>query len=84
MLKDIREELKELRLLYQELVEKHLPVEEPSEEDTTAPTIVINYPLNDTIFGEDAPTFNLTIYDLSLNISWFTINDNEQNTFSQL
>lgn len=36
VLKDIREELKELRLLYKELVEKHLPVEEPSEEERKA------------------------------------------------
>jgi len=28
VLKDIREELKEFSLLYKELVEKHLPVEE--------------------------------------------------------
>lgn len=36
VLKDIREELKELRLLYKELVEKLLPVEEPSEEERKA------------------------------------------------
>jgi len=36
VLKDIREELKELRLLYKELVEKLLPVEESSEEERKA------------------------------------------------
>ena len=36
VLKDIREELKELRLLYKELVEKLIPVEEPTEEEKKA------------------------------------------------
>ena len=36
VLKDIREELRELRLLYKELVEKLIPVEEPSEEERKA------------------------------------------------
>ena len=33
VLKDIREELKELRLLYKELAEKLIPVEEPTAEE---------------------------------------------------
>lgn len=36
VLKDIKEELKELRLLYKELVEKLIPVEEPTEEERKA------------------------------------------------
>jgi len=36
VLKDIREELKELRLLYKELVEKLIPVEEPTQEEREA------------------------------------------------
>jgi len=36
VLKGIREELKELRLLYKELVEKLIPVEEPTEEERKA------------------------------------------------
>ena len=36
MLKDIREELKELRVLYKELVEKLIPVEEPTSEEKRA------------------------------------------------
>ena len=36
VLKDIREELKELRLLYKELVEKLIPVEEPTKEERAA------------------------------------------------
>jgi hypothetical protein len=36
VLKDIRDELKELRLLYKELVEKLLVVEEPTEEERKA------------------------------------------------
>ncbi len=48
----------------------------PSEEDTDPPSIILNYPLEGAIFGVDAPTFNLTIYDLSLNMSWYTIGTN--------
>jgi len=36
VLKDIREELKELRLLYKELIEKLIPVEEPTREERKA------------------------------------------------
>jgi len=36
VLKDIREELKELRLLYKELVEKLILVEEPTREERKA------------------------------------------------
>jgi hypothetical protein len=36
VLKDIREELKELRLLYKELVEKLIPTEEPTSEEKKA------------------------------------------------
>jgi len=36
VLKDIREELKELRLLYKELVEKLVPLEEPTKEERKA------------------------------------------------
>jgi len=36
VLKDIREELKELRLLYKELVEKLILVEEPTREERRA------------------------------------------------
>ena len=35
-MKDIREELKELRILYKELVEKLIPVEEPTSEEKRA------------------------------------------------
>lgn len=36
MLKDIKEELKELRVLYKELVEKLIPVEESTSEEKRA------------------------------------------------
>lgn len=36
VLEDIREELKEIKLLYKELVEKLLPTEEPTEEEKKA------------------------------------------------
>jgi hypothetical protein len=36
VLKDIREQLKELRILYKDLVEKLIPVEEPTSEEKRA------------------------------------------------
>jgi hypothetical protein len=36
ILKEIREELKEIKLLYKELVEKLVPVEEPLEDEKEA------------------------------------------------
>lgn len=36
VLKDIRNELRELRVLYKELVEKLIPVEEPASEEKRA------------------------------------------------
>ena len=36
VLEDIREELKEIKLLYKELVEKLVPTEEPTEEEKKA------------------------------------------------
>ena len=36
VLKDIKEELEELRLMYKELIEKLIPVEEPTEEEKRA------------------------------------------------
>jgi hypothetical protein len=36
VLKDIRKELEELRLLYKELVEKLIPTEQPTPEEKTA------------------------------------------------
>lgn len=36
VLEDIREELKEIKLLYKELVEKLIPIEEPTKEEKKA------------------------------------------------
>ena len=36
VLEDIREELKEIKLLYRELVEKLVPIEEPTKEEKKA------------------------------------------------
>ena len=38
VLKDIREELRELRLLYKQLVDKLVPLEEPTREERKAIT----------------------------------------------
>ncbi|MFX0075883.1 MAG: nitrous oxide reductase family maturation protein NosD [Candidatus Hermodarchaeota archaeon] len=42
--------------------------------DDTNPTISINSPSGGTLFGNDAPTYNLNIFDLNLNMSWYTLN----------
>ena len=36
VLEDIREELKEIKLLYKELIEKLIPTEEPTQEEKKA------------------------------------------------
>ena len=36
VLKDIRQELKELRMLYKQLIEKLIPTEEPTKEERQA------------------------------------------------
>jgi hypothetical protein len=36
VLEDIREELKEIKLLYKEIVEKLVPIEEPTKEEKKA------------------------------------------------
>ena len=43
------------------------------EKDVTNPTIALNSPIGGTVFGSDAPQFNLTIFDLNLHDAWYTI-----------
>ena len=42
-------------------------------KDATSPIITLNSPLGGTIFGSNAPEFNLTIYDSHLHDAWYTI-----------
>jgi parallel beta-helix repeat protein len=42
--------------------------------DDTNPTISINTPSGGSLFGIDAPSYNLNIFDLNLNKSWYTLN----------
>ncbi|MBY8992462.1 MAG: right-handed parallel beta-helix repeat-containing protein [Candidatus Lokiarchaeota archaeon] len=42
--------------------------------DDINPTISIISPSGGTLFGTDAPTYNLDIFDLNLNQSWYTLN----------
>lgn len=45
-------------------------------KDTTAPSIIIDSPLNASIFGEISPIFNLTFYDAySIHSGWYIINN---------
>jgi len=43
-------------------------------KDVLFPEITILSPLNDTVYGVRAPLYNLSIYDIDLNYSWYTIN----------
>ena len=43
--------------------------------DDINPTISINSPSGASLFGTDAPTYNLNIFDLNLNMSWYTLNN---------
>ncbi len=52
-----------------------------SEGDTTYPTISISTPLGGSFFGIDAPTYSLNIFDLYLNISWYTLNNSATRYF---
>ena len=38
------------------------------------PTISINSPSGGSLYGTDAPTYSLNIFDLNLNQSWYTLN----------
>ncbi|MFX0179424.1 MAG: nitrous oxide reductase family maturation protein NosD [Candidatus Hodarchaeota archaeon] len=45
-------------------------------KDTTAPSIIIDTPMNGSIYGEIAPIFNFTVYDShSIHSSWYIINN---------
>ena len=46
-----------------------------SDGDDLGPQIIINSPSGGTVFGEDAPTFNLDIYDINLESFWYTIDN---------
>ena len=43
--------------------------------DDINPIITLNSPSGGTIFGTEAPTFNLTIFDLNLNMLWYVLNE---------
>ncbi|MFX1432021.1 MAG: NosD domain-containing protein, partial [Promethearchaeota archaeon] len=42
--------------------------------DILAPTIIINTPSEGQYFGVTSPSFNVEIFDLSLNKTWYTLN----------
>jgi len=43
--------------------------------DLDEPFITLNSPLAGSVFGSVPPTFNLTITDMTLNTTWYTINN---------
>jgi hypothetical protein len=44
-------------------------------KDLLPPNVIINEPSVNQLFGSEAPMFNLTLFDYSLNTSWYTIDD---------
>jgi len=50
-------------------------------KDTTNPQILINEPLEGTEFGDEPPSFNLTIIESNIYQLWFKINDSSTSHF---
>ena len=48
-------------------------------KDATLPQITIDYPSQDATFGEDPPTYNISIVETNLRRIWYTINDGANN-----
>ena len=44
-------------------------------KDNSSPIITIFAPFNGSIFGINAPPFNISIIDPALNLKWYTLND---------
>ena len=54
-------------------------------KDTTAPIVSIDIPYENDFFAENSPSFNITIDELSLNITWYTLDNGVTNiTFTGL
>ncbi len=52
--------------------------------DDTPPTISVNYLTVGTLFGADAPTYSVTLFDLNLNMSWYTLNNSVKHFFTPI
>ena len=50
--------------------------------DDLYPTIIRNSPSPPFTFGANAPTFNLTIYDLNLHVAWYKLNNTYTHFFT--
>ena len=50
-------------------------------KDDYEPEITINSPMNDEIFGDSAPSFNVRIFDLNIHSMWYTL-DGGLNNYS--
>ncbi len=50
------------------------------KKDVTAPTININSPILNELFGTTSPSFNIEIYDINLDIMWYTLDNRLTNT----
>lgn len=44
-------------------------------KDVSLPLITIHDPLNNQIFGVSSPEFNISIYDVDLDTSWYSLNE---------
>ena len=49
-------------------------------KDVTAPTININSPTLNELYGTSAPSFNVEIYDKNLDIMWYSLDNGTTNT----
>jgi len=57
----------------------------PTWTDNIAPVITIIFPLLDSVFGLDAPNYNISIDELNLDTMWYTLDGGETNyTISSL
>jgi parallel beta-helix repeat protein len=49
--------------------------------DDTNPTLTLNSPAPGSTFGNDAPTFNLDVFDVNLDQAWYVINNTSTKYF---
>ncbi|MHA2035112.1 MAG: DUF2341 domain-containing protein [Promethearchaeota archaeon] len=55
-------------------------IESESQEDTTPPSITINSPTMNELFGSSSPTYDLTVIDANLDSIWYSLNGGSNST----
>jgi hypothetical protein len=64
-----------LRFFAIDLVGNNISVQVTIYKDISAPVITINSPVPDEIFSSIAPNFDITVFDISLDSMWYTIDN---------